>query len=214
MNGVQLCRTSFKAIQYLLYLPSGYSPENPIPLMLFLHGSGERGNDLERLKKYGPPCIVETKQELPFIVLSPQCPANEYWHAGLLKDLLDEVLAETNADKDRIYLSGVSMGGYGAWALAIDSPERFAAVVPICGGGDKTAVNKLRDVPVWAFHGAKDEVVPASESQGMVDQLKKAGGNVRFTLYPDAGHDCWTDTYDNKEVFAWLLEQKRKSPMA
>jgi predicted peptidase len=112
-------------------------------------------------------------------------------------------------DPDRVYLTGLSMGGYGTWSLAAAHPERFAAIVPICGGGNPADAAKLASLPVWVFHGAKDPTVPLERSKEMVEAIKSAGGNPRFTIYPEAGHDSWTETYNNPELYQWLLEQKK-----
>jgi len=199
-------------MNYLLFLPEGYEKaEKPWPLILFLHGAGESGDDLQKVKIHGPPKIVETKRDLPFIVVSPQSPGRG-WNAETLIALLDDVVAKYKVDKDRIYLTGLSMGGFGSWTLAAAYPDRFAAVVPICGGGNPADAKRLKDLPIWVFHGAKDPVVPLARSEAMVNALKEAGGNVKFTVYPDAGHDSWTATYDNPELYKWMLEQRRKPP--
>jgi len=198
---------------YLLYLPKGYEPntKEKYPLILFLHGMGERGDDLNLIKKHGIPKIVEQKDDFPFIALSPQCPGNSFWTVELeaLNALLDDVVTKYAVDVDRIYLTGLSMGGYGAWALAMEYPKRFAAIVPICGGGDTKNVSAIKDIPVWVFHGAKDSVVKLEESEKMVNALKECGGNIQFTVYPEADHDSWTVTYDNPELYKWLLKQSR-----
>lgn len=201
-------------LNYLLFLPKGYGsdPKQKWPLILFLHGMGERGDDLELVKKHGIPKIVEQKEDFPFIAVSPQCPAYSFWTAELesLNALLDEIVAKYAVDTDRIYLTGLSMGGYGTWALAMAYPERFAAIAPICGGGDPKNISVLKDVPAWVFHGAKDTLVPPEESEKMVNALKGAGGDVLFTLYPDADHDSWTVTYDNPELYEWFLKHSRR----
>ena len=211
MKGTQEQKVSSLGIHYLLYLPADYSQGKKLPLMLFLHGSGERGKNLELLKKYGPPKVVETKMDLPFIIVSPQCPKGSYWKAELLMALLDEVIKETAADQERIYATGVSMGGYGTWDLATTYPEKFAAIIPICGGGVEESAGKIKHLPVWTFHGAKDNIVPLATTQAMVNELNRIGGNVMFTIYPDAAHDSWTETYDNDKVYEWLLKQRRSS---
>ena len=208
MDGQMLGKKSLSGLSYLLYLPPGYDQGKEIPLLLFLHGSGERGNDLELLKKYGPPAIA-AKEDFPCIILAPQCPRNDHWHSEQLDELLEEVLEEVNADRNSVYVSGVSMGGYGCWELAMYVPEKFAAVVPVCGGGNPDQVHRLKPVPVWAFHGAKDEIVPLDASRLMVEGLNRAGGNVRFTIYPDAGHDSWTSAYGEKELYRWMFESKK-----
>jgi predicted peptidase len=201
-------------LNYWLFLPEGYydKSDKRFPLILFLHGAGESGDKLEKVKVHGPPKIVEKKKDFPFIVVSPQSPKFG-WDIEALNALLDDVLAKYRVDSDRVYLTGLSMGGYGSWALAAAHPERFAAVVPICGGGSPVFMGRrLKDMPVWAFHGAKDNVVPLKESEQMVNAIKKAGGNAKLTVYPDAGHDSWTATYNNPELYRWLLEQRRKGP--
>jgi predicted peptidase len=218
--GAQRSQTFEKTItktvgcKYLLFLPEGYGKEQKRwPLILFLHGAGERGDDLEKVKKHGPPKIVETRRDFPFVVVSPQCPEGVWWTAKTetLINLLDEIVARYDVDTERIYLTGLSMGGYGSWALASEYPDRFAAVVPICGGGSRMMSLTLKDVPIWAFHGAKDSVVPLKESKEMVDAINARGGNAKLTVYPDANHDSWTQTYDNQELYDWLLQYRRVS---
>ncbi len=197
---------------YLLYLPESYfSNKKQFPLMLFLHGAGERGDSLGLVKKHGPPKIVENKKDFPFIVLSPQCPENEWWSIERLDILMDEIIKNYRVDKDRIYLTGLSMGGFGTWEYTNRFPDKFAAIAPICGGGESRTVKRISHLPIWAFHGAKDKVVLIKESQEMVDALKKLNADVRFTIYPEAGHDSWTKTYDNPELYEWFLKHKRKS---
>jgi len=198
--------------KYLLFLPQDYGKKKEKwPLILFLHGAGERGSDLNLVKKHGPPKIVESGKDLPFIVVSPQCPDDRWWpeENEMLINLLDDVVAKCNVDKERIYLTGLSMGGYGAWALASAYPERFAAITPICGGGRGFMADKLKDVPVWAFHGAKDNVVPLKESEEMVNAVKNRGGDAKLTVYPEAGHDSWTETYNNPQLYEWFLQHRK-----
>ncbi|MFC1716365.1 prolyl oligopeptidase family serine peptidase [Candidatus Poribacteria bacterium] len=201
-------------LNYLLFLPEDYGKdaEKQWPLLLFLHGMGERGDDLERVKVHGPPKIVEQREDFPFIVVSPQCPGTSRWTGEVeaLNALLDDVVAKHSVDEDRIYLTGLSMGGFGTWSLATMYPERFAAIAPICGGGDPKKANAIKDIPVWVFHGAKDETVPPERSEEMVNALKEVGADVQYTLYPDAGHDSWTETYDNPKLYEWFLKHKRK----
>ncbi len=198
---------------YLLFLPETYGQEQKSwPLILFLHGAGERGSDIEKVKVHGPPKIVQTRKDFPFIVVSPQCPKGDWWtrKTEVLINLLDEIVAKYDVDTERIYLTGLSMGGYGSWALASDYPDRFAAVAPICGGGSRIMSRTLRDMPIWAFHGAKDSVVPVEESKEVVGAINARGGNAKLTIYPDANHDSWTETYDNPELYEWLLKHQRK----
>ncbi len=200
-------------LRYLLHLPPGYDTagETRRPLILFLHGAGERGHDLEAIKRHGIPRVVEERDDFPFIAASPQCPPGERWDTDVLTALLDEIEREQAIDPDRIYVTGLSMGGFGTWALAIATPERFAAVAPICGGGEPFAAPLIAAarLPVWAFHGARDDVVPPRRTTEMVEALQRAGGDVRLTVYPEAGHDSWTPTYANPELYAWFLARSR-----
>jgi len=219
----QFKRTIKKTIQtdYLLFLPEGYKPRGAKrwPLLLFLHGAGERGTNLAKVAVHGPPKIVKSRPGFPFIVVSPQCQDGESWSNDALLALLDDVTAKLKVDTNRIYLTGLSMGGYGTWSLGTQYPERFAAIAPICGGGEtirvllasrRKAVD-LKSLGVWAFHGAKDPVVPLEESERMVNALKKAGAqDVKLTVYPEAQHDSWTDTYTNEELYKWFLAHERK----
>jgi predicted peptidase len=210
-------------LPYLLHLPPGYGKNRrrKWPLILFLHGAGQRGYEVEEIKKHGIPKIVEQQADFPFITVSPQCPPEVWWVTKLeaLNTLLDEVIAAYAVDTNRLYLTGLSMGGYGAWHLAAQYPERFAAIAPICGGGMELLgfpqkVCTLKKVPVWAFHGAQDTVVRPEESVKMVEALKACGGNVRLTIYPEAEHDSWTQTYDNPQLYRWFLRQSRGRKLA
>jgi len=199
-------------IQYVLYIPQDYAKaKEPWPLVLFLHGLGERAPDIEKVKKHGPPKLIARGKRFPFICISPQCPAKSWWpkEVGALKALLDDVAVRYNVDTDRVYVTGLSMGGFGTWALAIDQPKRFAAIAPICGKGVPGKVARIKHVPTWVFHGAKDRTVPLKASEEMVAALKAAGAEPKFTVYPDAGHDSWTATYANPEFWKWLLAQRR-----
>lgn len=194
--------------RYLTFMPAGYEadPARRFPLILFLHGSGERGLDLDLVRKHGPHRYWEGKAS-PFLIVAPQCDPGSWWTPAALDDLLDEVEVKLRVDRDRIYLTGLSMGGFGAWTLASTHPERFAAVVPICGGGDPGDVAGLAHKPIWVFHGGKDPTVPLASSQEMVDALRRSGGEPRFTVYPEAGHDSWTQAYATPELYDWMLQQ-------
>ena len=210
-------KTGFK---YQLFLPASYQAvAKPWPLILFLHGASDRGAKVEVLRSRGPLDGARDQGEFPAIVVSPICPGNSYWAAPdqmeALKALLDHVIETCRVDTNRIYLTGLSMGGWGTWSLAQAVPERFAALVPICGRGDPGKVERIKQIPVWAFHGALDQAEPVQSSERMVNALRACGGNVRYTVYPEAGHDSWTETYSNVELYAWLFEQRRgKAPAA
>ena len=202
-------------LKYLFYLPKDYYNAKKIawPLILFLHGMGERGNDLELVKIHGIPKIVKTQKDFPFIAVSPQCPIEYGWRDDdmqqALENLLQKIVENHRVDKTRIYVTGLSMGGYGTWSLAARRPDLFAAAVPICGGGDLATVNILKNLPIWVFHGGLDGVVLPEESEKMVRALERAGGKVRYTLYPKAYHDSWTETYDNPALYDWLLSNRK-----
>ena len=204
-------------LNYLLYVPEPVqgNRDEKCPTILFLHGLGESGEDPSAVLRYGLPPYVAEHPDFSFIVIAPQCPWNTWWPE--LADGLDQLLLYCGAtlpvDHQRIYLTGLSMGGYGSWYLGALWPERFAAIAPICGGGIvfhgfPERVERLKDIPVWAFHGALDDVVPLNESEKLVDALRECGGNVKFTVYPHAAHDAWTETYNNAELYAWFLSHR------
>jgi predicted peptidase len=207
-------KTIEKELNCFITFPPKNENNKPFPTILFLHGAGERGNNLNLIKKKGIPKVVLENPDFPFLTISPQCPENEWWNDKfeILKDVLFETVEEYNGDKKRIYLTGFSMGGCGSWHLAAEYFDVFAAVVPICGGvfpllGFPHKFKKLVNTPIWAFHGEKDDVVPIEESEKIVNFLKKENGKVKFTKYPNLKHDSWTITYDNPELYNWLLKQ-------
>lgn len=208
-------------LRSLLYLPEKYQAvgRRRWPLLCFLHGAGERGTDLALVAKHGPPKLAAQKKEFPFILVSPQCPPGQIWDDAALLALLDHVRDRFRVDTHRVYLTGLSMGGYGTWSLGLKRPERFAAIAPVCGGGTYADIllanpdqrRAMRSLGVWAFHGARDTVVPASESKVMVAALKKAGcRDVALTLYPHSGHDVHTETYANPKLYEWFLSHRRQ----
>lgn len=229
-------RTLTKTVgyKYLLALPEGYhaDPTHRWPVLLFLHGSGERGDDPWSAAKHGPPKLLRGESlsarereaarrlQQDFIVVSPVCPKNTWWDPEGVLAVLDEVMGEHRVDRDRVYLTGMSMGGYGAWALGTAHPDRFAAIAPVCGGGEFAAAfmssNHKRDallsLGVWAFHGIKDPLVPVAESERMTAMLQHMGvKHVDLTLYPESQHDSWTETYANPALYDWFLRHHRST---
>jgi predicted peptidase len=207
-------------LKYLLYLPPDYKAagDKRWPLMLFLHGAGERGSDVQRVAIHGPLSLVKQGTNFPFIIVAPQCATGQIWENEPLLQLLDQMEKKYSVDPKRIYLTGLSMGGYGTWKLGLAYPDKFAAIVPICGGcnmidvllgpGDKASA--FKSLPIWAFHGAKDDVVPLSESERVVDGLRKGGvKEVKFTIYPEAKHDSWKEAYKTPDLYEWLLSKSR-----
>ena len=199
------------ALRYLVYLPGGYHrPDRYWPLVVFLHGSGAVGRELDKVRHEGLARWAEEKRNIPFVLVAPQAPSSG-WNPAAVDALVNQILARYRVDPDRVYLTGMSMGGYGTWATASTYPARFAAIVPICGGGDQAMAKTLRSMPTWVFHGARDEIIPLEQSQRMVEALRDVCGDIRFTVYPEAGHDSWTVTYDDPRLYTWLLSQKRRS---
>ena len=209
-------------MKYLYYLPKDYRArgQQKWPLLLFLHGAGERGTNVQRVAIHGPLSLVKQGLEFPFIIIAPQCPEDEKWQNDSLLALLEKVTQQYAVDQQRIYLSGLSMGGFGTWNLGAARPDLFAAIAPICGGGQSIdillagygkASNPVAKLPVWAFHGAKDSVVALEESERMIAAMKKAGAkDVKLTVYPEANHNSWTETYNNPDLYDWLLQHQLK----
>lgn len=200
----------FEDINYVIRYPNGYEEEKKYPVILMLHGSGTRGTDPNMLLKNASFTVTERCfADFPFIMVAPQCHTNTWFDIfESLKRFAVMIAGESYTDRERLYLMGVSMGGYGAWQLAMSLPELFAAIVPICGGGMYWNAGRLANVPVWAFHGGKDATVFPEESQKMVDAVNRHGGEAKLTVFPENGHNAWDDTFSKKEVFDWLLSNK------
>jgi len=193
-------------LRCLISAPEPFDPSVPSPAILFLHGAGTRGNDMEVLK--GNAFFQDTARlnEFPFVVIAPLCHENTWF--DLWNDVMNLVRHTASlpfVDEKRLYLMGTSMGGYATWQLAMSMPEYFAAIVPICGGGMYWNASRLSSVPVWAFHGGRDPVVFPEESRKMVNAVNACGGSAKLTIYPENEHNAWSDTYANPEVFSWLL---------
>ncbi len=205
-------------LDYLLSLPQGYAedPSRRWPLIVFLHGSGERGTEIERVKTNGLPQRLDEGFGLPAVVISPQCPQDASWTDGWIVEgldaLIDDAMVRYRVDPRRVILTGLSLGGYGTWALGAAHPEKFAALAPVCGGGDPDLAYRLRRIPIWAFHGADDPVVPVAETRRMVEALARYHGDIRVTIYPDTGHDSWIQAYDDPALYDWMLAQVKTPP--
>lgn len=207
--------SEYSKLNYLLHLPAGADSKGDLlwPAILFLHGHGESGDDLSAVLDVGLPPYIADKPEFPFIVIAPQCPWFTWWPelAGSLDQLLEQCLQTLPIDPQRIYLTGLSMGGFGCWYLGSTRPGKYAAVAPICGGGYwfhgfPERVAAMKRTPVWTFHGAKDDVVPLDATRQLVAALRESGGDVEFTVYPEADHDSWTETYNNPHLYEWFLQ--------
>ena len=198
-------------LRYWLFLPSGYGADTSQhwPLLVFLHGSGERGDTLLPVKAHGPPKFLDQRPDFPFIVVSPQAPADGAWDPHLLHGLLQQLLAELRVDANRVGATGLSMGGRGVWAWALDYPQDLAAIAPISGEGDEDRMARIPHLPVWAFHGEADTVVPIEAHRRSIQALRQAGGQPRFTVYPGLGHSAWEPAYADPALMDWLLAQHR-----
>lgn len=215
----QSAKVKFSAqfqVRYLLTLPDGYeNSKEKFPLLIFLHGAGERGYDMEKVKVHGPPRYIKEGKNYPFIVVAPQCPEGETWNVQALSAMLTQIEKKLRVDRDRIYLTGLSMGGYGTWEWIGMEPKRFAAVIPICGGGSRMWTLNTGGLPIWCVHGDADESVPISESRSMIERAQRAGAKIRFTIYEGVGHGVWNPFYEDQPWVEWLLKHcasDRKQP--
>lgn len=197
-------------INYLLHLPKAV-PYGGLPLIIALHGAGERGDDFSKIAVHGLPKYIEAGLDLPAVVIAPQCPEGYIWNllTEELKELIDFVIEKYGVDKTRVSITGLSMGGYGTWEMGMSYPGFFAALAPVCGGGVSWRAELIGKTPVWAFHGDCDTVVPPINSIEMCDRLKTAGGNVRLTIFHGVGHESWEPAYEDTKVIEFLLSAKR-----
>ena len=206
-------REQLTNLDYLIQLPHGYDEETNRwwPLVFYLHGIGESGHDLTKVLRFGPPRLVAQGKDLPCIVVSPQLPPGYFWfrESNLALAILDEVMRSNRVDQTRVCITGNSMGAFGAIVMAAREPERFASLVPICGGVDYVDSLRLHDVPIWAFHGEQDPIIPVAESRRLVRLVNEIGGHARLTIYPDLGHNCWDRAYDDPALWDWILAQKK-----
>lgn len=198
--------------KYHLYMPDDYQKKSrkKFPLIIYLHGASLRGTDLNLVKKYGIPYLTDKGEKFDFIIASPHCPPKKYWDSeNWFDNLYDELTSRYRIDTKRIYLTGMSMGGFGTWNLAMEYPEKFAAIVPLCGGGNEANVCRIKNIPVWVFHGTSDDVVPITRSETLVNKLRQCGGNVKFTRLKGKGHSIqWV--YEDEKIYSWMLRHSRE----
>lgn len=220
-----------EVFHYRLLKPAKIEAGKTYPLILFMHGAGERGDDNVKQLMYLPTWLAEPEARAKYdcFVLVPQCRSKRWWtipralrkdkdadpldpasaDVGVADAILQKTLSEEPIDKSRIYLTGISMGGYGSWALAAHHPDLFAAVVPVCGGGSTANAEILKNIPLWVFHGGADPVVPADQSRQMIEAIKQAGGKPKYTEFEGVGHDSWTPAYRESEALSWMFEQRK-----
>ena len=203
-------------LNYALYTPNNYrKTESELPLVLYLHGVGERGTDLQKLELNGIPELISKGKAFPFLTLAPQCPEFGWWsrseYVEALASLTKEIISDHRVDKKRVYVTGLSMGGYGTLAVAKKYPQLFSAIIPICGGmDDHRDIERLEDMPIWLFHGDKDNTHPVERSTAIYDLLKPNNKKIKLTIYEGVGHNSWDETYANDEVYEWLLSHKKE----
>jgi len=218
---------------YRIMYPNDFDESKSYPLVVFLHGAGERGNNNTSQLAHGSKLFMDSLDKYPAVVIFPQCPRESYWsnvdvdRSGnrprfqfkdggeptipltLVMDLMDKTIAEPYIDNDRVYLSGLSMGGMGAWELLWRIPEKLAAAMPICGGGSPKMAQKMIDVPIWAFHGKLDDIVPPHYSVSMIRAVQEEGGKAKVTIYPNANHNSWDPTFAEPDYLKWMFSNKR-----
>jgi predicted peptidase len=223
-----------QSLNYRMLYPSDFDESRKYPLVVFLHGMGERGADNNLQLVHGSKLFSDSIEQYPAIVIFPQCPETDFWadlsmvsqggscsaptnvdpplHTALalVMDLMDELIAQKFVDDDRVYVSGLSMGGFGVWELLWRMPEKIAAAIPICGGGAKGKASAMINIPIWAIHGVKDEVVPPYFSEMMTFAVQAAGGSVRLSLYPDINHNSWDTAFAEPNLLNWLFSKRRK----
>lgn len=197
--------------KYLLYLPKDYyNHKDSFPLIIYLHGGSQRGNDLNKLKTFGLPYLIDKGNNYDFIIASPQCSENTFWSViDWFDSLYLDLTAKYRIDKQRIYVTGISMGGFGTWQAAMDYPDKIAAIIPLCGGcNDSTEICKINKLPIWTFHGTADSMITINETERLVSRLQKCKGNIKFTRLENAGHGI-QDIYERQEIYDWLKNQKK-----
>jgi predicted peptidase len=197
---------------YLLDLPKEYDEKTDWPLLVFLHGYGQSGDDLQIVRENGPPKLFGEGKQFPFVLVSPQCPTGFYWRGNVIMGLIDHLIENHSIDPNRIYLTGLSMGGYGTWQISHEYPERFAAIAPVCGGGlfvSPYFMDRLKNLPVWTFHDKRDDVIPYQESVSMVEGVNAAGGNAKLTTFDDGKHNISEEAYNNDELYDWFLKHPK-----
>ena len=201
-------------IKYVVFVPKGYTPEKPHPTILFLHGAGEQGDDGQSQVKVGlGAAIKKAEEKWNYIVIFPQKPKGKggfMEHEKLILGIIEKTKKEYKVDDKRLYITGLSMGGMGTWSLACKYPDMFAAAAPVCGRGNPADAAKIKDLPIWNFHGDKDNAVAIKGSQDMIDAVKAAGGNPKFTIYPGVGHNSWDKAYNDEKLEEWFIQHAKK----
>ncbi|MBO5374986.1 MAG: dienelactone hydrolase family protein [Clostridia bacterium] len=197
------------SLKYILTTPTNFDKGEQLPLIVFLHGAGERGEDLNALKRYCiPKLFCENQDYARALTISPLCPQERTWYDYKWEviSLIEGIASEYNVDKSKIALCGISMGGFGTWEIAMQAPELFHKIAPICGGGMNWRAWYVRNLPIRVYHGRLDDVVPLSQSEAMVNSVRVQGGSVEFTIYDDLGHCCWDRAFEETDLISWLIK--------
>lgn len=199
-------------MNFYLYTP--VQDQDTFPMVVFLHGGGESGKEIEKVKTHGLPKLISEGRDFPFYVFAPQNPYEKgLWDDRVVDEMVGQLLDTLNIDPDRLYLVGLSRGGYGVWRMAINHPDKYAAMISICPASIPLLyTGRISDLPIWLFHGEQDPVVPVEVSKEVYEKMLPQNAQIKITLYPEAKHDSWTQTFENDEVYKWLLMQKRSSP--
>ncbi len=200
-----------RQISYVLDYPE--KTKEKVPLIVFLHGSGERGTNLEMVKAHSPFTYKNLIKE-PVAILAPQCPANQWWDTENVYQLIKEIQGNYKIDESRIYLTGLSMGGWGSWKLANEYPELFAALAPVCAPSDrwmKATIHRYKELPIKIFHGGNDDIVSPMTSIEMYQELKKVNKNVELIIFPNDNHNSWDSTYSDPKFYEWMLSQRKSN---
>ncbi len=209
----ELVTITSEKLSYYLYYPEDYEEkgDEQYGLLLFLHGGGESGDSLVAIKRNGPPKMIVEGKKFPFLILAPQNPyQKKWWNTRALHQLLDTVITQNRVDRKRVYLTGLSRGGGAAWEMAVQYPDKFAAMAVVCGMAPLPYAAWIdKDMPIWVFHGEEDKSIPFSESEDMVNKLLDMGYQVKFTRYPGVGHNSWVKAYNTEELYTWFTQQKR-----
>lgn len=209
---MRVCKKSLDEMEYVIRYPKNYDNKKVYPVLVFMHGAGTRGNDINKVLENPFFLITDEYNDFPFVTVAPLCHKNTWFDLfETVIKLIHYIYNSDFTDQNRFYAMGASMGGYAVWQMAMSYPELFAAIVPICGGGMYWNAGRLKNVPVWAFHGDSDTVVNVIESTKMTDAIIHCGGQAKLTIYKDCDHNAWTQTYSNPKVFEWLLSNTNKN---
>lgn len=210
MFSEKVFHSEFHKNDYLKYYSYEEKSDYPLPLLIYIHGAGSRGTELSQMSRVGPLGEIDKGRKIPALVVAPQCHKDTWFDLfAVLEEFIEHFIKTENIDKSRVYICGISMGAYCAWQMAMSHPEWFAALVPVCGGGRRWKAGRLKNLPIWAFHGECDDVISPKESVKMVNAVNRCGGNAKITIYPNTKHNSWEQAFCDDNMWKWIFEQKR-----